>query len=112
MSYLDDRDSRRAATTPSGHYPEHERLAAIPEAERQDVGDLLTKLSHVGLCVCQIDEDGEYEEVNGVDKVMGVIYGIDLRLIDKEKGAMLAEIREANMRRELMADLDDLKSKS
>jgi hypothetical protein len=78
-------------------YPEHEKLAAIPEPIRQTVGDFIGWLEEQGMTLCTFDNRREefYPAWRSRENLMAAFFEIDMDMIEDEKRAMLDAIRAA-----------------
>jgi hypothetical protein len=84
-------------------YPEHAKLIAVAERS-QVIGEFLEwlkgeRLPRVWLCVSGEDEEGEdtfYPEYTSTEQMLSEYFHIDLEVIEKEKQAMLDELRRRN----------------
>lgn len=77
-------------------YPEHMKLHKIHELSQQ-LGEFLDWLGSHGYQICTVTEDrpGYHPVHKSIQQWLADFYGIDLRAIDREKKAMLDEIRKA-----------------
>lgn len=83
-------------------YPEHEKLKKVKHTS-QAIGEFLEWLSTQGLTVCETYRnpdslrDGEYfPATSSTNALLARFFEIDLEKIEKEKQAMLEEMRKAN----------------
>lgn len=102
----------------TGKYPFHEKMADIPENERQALGDFLLWL-HSGdytICVEKVYEgrDGPMSEfvdafpydhgTKLINKILGLYYMIDYDGLQREKEQMYQELRVRNT----LADIEKI----
>lgn len=76
-------------------YPEHEKMKSV-HAESQAVGRFIEWLGEHGirLCVCQPLSDRYHPIAITTTRLLADYLDIDLKKIETERQAMLAEIRE------------------
>lgn len=86
-----------------GEYPEHDKMAKVRE-QSQACGEFLEWLGEQGYQVGEfVLFDGYSEEqfvpiYRPMDELLAGFFGIDLKLIEQEKQAMLRSFQEANDR--------------
>jgi hypothetical protein len=79
-------------------YPEHDKLAAV-QRKSQAIGEFLDWLNEQGILMAKYgldadDPDTLYPTHEGITPVLARYFDIDLNLIETEKQAMLASIRQ------------------
>lgn len=97
-------------------YPLHVKMAAIPESDRQALGQFLEWLDSEGLHFCKEvktrDVDGydvwDFEEVwdnfygdKKINVILGKYYEVDYDELQKEKELMLLEVRMQSTLRDI-----------
>jgi 1-aminocyclopropane-1-carboxylate deaminase/D-cysteine desulfhydrase-like pyridoxal-dependent ACC family enzyme len=83
-------------------YPEHEKMAKVQE-KSQAIGEFIDWLEMNNRYICEYTGGrfGEYSPDRvPINRRLAEFFGIDLNIIEAEKKAMLAEIRQANENRE------------
>ena len=74
-------------------HPEHEKLKAISDTS-QAIGEFLSWLQVEGMTICQL---GRYEEFSpirtSISTLLARYFEIDEQKLEREKAAMLADIR-------------------
>lgn len=75
-------------------YPECEKMAAIRE-KSQGIGEFLDWLSERGIILASYyEEAGLSPRHTNIEQLLAEYFNIDLNKVEKEKQAMLAELRE------------------
>lgn len=78
------------------NYPEHEKLKAL-EGANQIVGNFIEWLGEAGYIIAKEDRYGDlYPAYLRVEQLLAEHFEIDLNTLEREKEAMLEEIRGAN----------------
>ena len=82
-------------------YPEHEKLTKVKD-QSQTIGGFLESMGEQGLVLAEYVAADEYSEARlvpvnkSINNILAQHFGIDLEKLEKEKLAMLDQIRESN----------------
>lgn len=75
-------------------YPQHEKLKKVQD-QSQMVGEFLEWLSSKSWTICELNRTDDYCPIQlRTEELLAEYFGIDLKKLEREKRAMLDELRE------------------